>query len=1183
MRILELWLRAYGHFDKPVSLDLSRGDPGLHVVYGPNEAGKSTTLDAIRDLLFGVPERSRRAFRHKLTSAWCVGARLRGDDGVEHEFFRRKGRKDTLLDARGHAIPERELARLLGGLKLETFERLFGIGHEELRKGGEAILDGQGDVGEALFAGALGGTRLRDARDSIEREAKAIFSEKKSKSAVGWQAFDDWDSANRGVREKSLSYEIWRGHREGLDRATSRLGELREEIRRLDVTRSVRERWREAVPLVRELEETREKLADLGPFPRLTPEFRGQRIAAENAVVEERHRLAQLRAKIDATKKERSDLTIDPDLLTHEQSIEALHRDLALYLEDEEAIVKRVAEQESRRDEAERLARDSSPGRSIDDLRALWPGRDEVESIRRLAERLRNAGDVVTVRSKERDDTAEEIASREAEIRSLAPSLARVDLEEVLAEIPRDLEEESAAISAELARCEAEVGEALETLPFWLGDVRAFEKVRVPLRETVERYAREFASLEREIDRVETDATRAEDEVRALDREIGELQAGRNVPQDDDLIARRETRERGWRAVLRAWHEGEEPESAARAEAFETSGRTLAGAYELSVRAADEVADRLRDEADTVASVSQRRVRRNAANDAALSARARALELRERLADLSAAWQKEWGDLPKPPGLPIEMGAWLGRRETILDRIRTVRAIERKVEDFGGRLRGWEERLAKILSRESDPPQGSAIADLVRIARAKVIEAQETDRERHSLEARMADLRRREEKLVRAAEEERRELERLEGRWEPVLRKLDLPLDAETERVEAFLEKLERIISALDDAEIAEREIARLRKRASDYRKRVADLIEGRPDWAVGAAPDRTGDTVERLFERARRARDEAGRRAGIEKRLADLEDAVESAEAALGAAEREVARLVTEADVQGPGELGAAEERAERGRALESTVRELTTGIRRLAGEEDLETFVESVRSGSVAALDAEIAELCDLRERLVTESNSCHQTIGARTSALETLGVEREAARFAEERESARVRLREALERYARLRVAWQLLVRQIEEYRRTNQDPVLRRASEHFRCLTRGAFAGLGIGYGEKDRPVIEALRGGEERVGVDGLSDGTRDQLYLAIRVASLEKHLESHGEVPVVLDDLLVHFDDDRAEATLHVLADLARRTQVILFTHHLHIAALAERVVPPEILSLPILTAIPEGVEKFAR
>ena len=73
-------------------------------------------------------------------------------------------------------------------------------------------------------------------------------------------------------------------------------------------------------------------------------------------------------------------------------------------------------------------------------------------------------------------------------------------------------------------------------------------------------------------------------------------------------------------------------------------------------------------------------------------------------------------------------------------------------------------------------------------------------------------------------------------------------------------------------------------------------------------------------------------------------------------------------------------------------------------------------------------------------------------------------------------------------------------------------------------------------------------------VEGLSDGTRDQLYLALRLAAIEHHVESVAPCPVIFDDILINSDDARALAALEIIGDLAQHTQVLFFTHHRRLA-----------------------------
>ena len=90
--------------------------------------------------------------------------------------------------------------------------------------------------------------------------------------------------------------------------------------------------------------------------------------------------------------------------------------------------------------------------------------------------------------------------------------------------------------------------------------------------------------------------------------------------------------------------------------------------------------------------------------------------------------------------------------------------------------------------------------------------------------------------------------------------------------------------------------------------------------------------------------------------------------------------------------------------------------------------------------------------------------------------------------------------------------------------------------------------------------------EEVVHVSGMSDGTADQLYLALRLAGLMLYLEDNEAIPFVVDDILIKFDDDRAAATLEALTQISRQTQLIFFTHHSHLANLAQKHVASDTL-----------------
>ena len=69
----------------------------------------------------------------------------------------------------------------------------------------------------------------------------------------------------------------------------------------------------------------------------------------------------------------------------------------------------------------------------------------------------------------------------------------------------------------------------------------------------------------------------------------------------------------------------------------------------------------------------------------------------------------------------------------------------------------------------------------------------------------------------------------------------------------------------------------------------------------------------------------------------------------------------------------------------------------------------------------------------------------------------------------------------------------------------------------------------------------------------MSDGTRDQLYLALRLAALEMHIDKSMPLPFIADDLFINFDDERSTAGFEALRELSEQTQVIFLSHHDHL------------------------------
>ena len=126
------------------------------------------------------------------------------------------------------------------------------------------------------------------------------------------------------------------------------------------------------------------------------------------------------------------------------------------------------------------------------------------------------------------------------------------------------------------------------------------------------------------------------------------------------------------------------------------------------------------------------------------------------------------------------------------------------------------------------------------------------------------------------------------------------------------------------------------------------------------------------------------------------------------------------------------------------------------------------------------------------------------------------------------------------------------------RENQPAILHYTSELLATITGGRHL----------RVVPQPEAGTLATIGHNGrlrlpgdLSLGTREQLFLALRLAYVLDYCDRNEPLPLVMDDVLVNFDEDRAATTLQALRDVARTTQILFLTCHRHLMQLARKTV----------------------
>ena len=237
--------------------------------------------------------------------------------------------------------------------------------------------------------------------------------------------------------------------------------------------------------------------------------------------------------------------------------------------------------------------------------------------------------------------------------------------------------------------------------------------------------------------------------------------------------------------------------------------------------------------------------------------------------------------------------------------------------------------------------------------------------------------------------------------------------------------------------------------------------------------------------------------------------------------------------------EAGEIEERlreAFEGRALDKIEREL-------AGCDADELSVEAERlSAEIAAQDERVQEL--------------YHAMKTAEKAVEAVGAGDVAAELAEQRRLLLLQLEEEARRYLRLTAGIAAAEAALRLYRDKHRSSMMLRAAEAFRHITSGRFADLQSRL-DKDEETLVAIKAAGGSLTVDQMSDGTRDQLYLALRMAAYQEFAEAREPLPFIADDIMQTFDDDRSRAAFEMLGAAATKGQVIYLTHHVHLCEIA--------------------------
>ncbi|MGH3613681.1 MAG: AAA family ATPase [Pseudonocardia sp.] len=1159
MRIASLTLERYGAYEHR---RLGFG-PGLTLVTGPNEAGKSTLLDALSDLLWGFPKPARHAYAVAPARLGIAATVLVGDD----ELHLRRTTRGLTDDA---SAPVEPVWGAGGTEARRMWQQSFGLAHTELRDGGRQLCTGGGDLAELVFT-ARSGRDVRAIIAQLTEEADRLYRPHKNSKAVEVRA-----AMNRFEQLDALV---------GQQMAQAgTVAALREEIERLEraAASTERERARAGMQVgpaaqrartfgqATELAAVRGELAvlhgtgvvlDDAQLARFDEAMRTRdRAAAE---------LVEHRARRDDQQRKRAELRVDRALLADAEAIRALDQaDQARRADGARAAELRV-EATTQLRAAEQALSDLTvaDGRSIAArLATLHVPADRVADLDRLADRMQ---------------TAEQAADRAHQAQLIALRAVRdsaADADGVDAEAARRVREVRQAIVAEgsaVSLRRAAIGEHADALvrirealaaagvPGGVSGGPASDIAEpdhiVPVAPPADRMSElrnHLRTAVEELAGAERDRAKADERAQRAMAELDGLAVDGRLLGPEALALARADRDSRLDQVLAVAAAGDEPHALAAA----------AVALERSVHEADHIADHMIAGADRTAELGRCQALLRAAEEEQEAAGQAAAQANRLHTAATAEWVALWSGVvraPEPDGADGVRRALVDAHQAESDR----QHARSRIDAMAGEVEQQRTQLRAALATAGADRPGADLDTLLIVA-ADLEAAADAARDRRTM---LAQLREQGRRAGAEADARRHDLDDVGFGWRFALRGAGLPADTDPAGWSVRRDRIAQARRAHDDALRLDREADGLQRRLDEHNAAVAALVQRHCASGSGTSlAEMTGrvQEAENASTSARHHDDEVARITdalrATERTAADAEAVLSRLTAQLTPSGDAAPSAVTGLPAAADAELHAAAQRGRRRAELAADTVRLTALLRSAGPDLDLDDWVGAIGGYDQAGLDEQCAHAESLEAGLREQHARMVEELGGLRRQLRDLEGAEQAATLHAEAQEQLARAAEAAERYVVVHLQREILRRELEAYERRHSSPLLADAGRLLERLTGGRFVALRPGADDGGRSLV-VVRADDEELSTEQLSEGTADQLFLALRLAGIGQLQADRADqglppIPVALDDVLMTFDDARAKAAITVLAELASRWQILLLTHHDHLVGLVEEV-----------------------
>lgn len=1151
MKIRQLHINRFGHFNE---CDLIFPGDGLQVIYGSNEAGKTTLLEFLRGLLFDFPPRTPYDFGGQGEIAGVASLELR--DGRAVELRRRKGNKDKVaikLDGQPTDLDDAGWMRLLDHADRGLFESVFAFGLDQLSQGESSLR--HESLQSALFGGSLGGLTSPDKIVAeLTRQAEELFKKGGSKPAIN-ACLAEIKKLSKEIKDRSLRPDKYHAAESMVAKAAEHATSLHDQVDRLRREHSRIEKRVRAWPKWWDLQQRRSEREGLGLLAKIPPDARQryQTLSKElKSLADE-----QTKRSIEIQQLERSlnALKLDPGAVSYRAEIKSCLELRQSFIEAKDQLPERKQQRDAISLLIDRELAELRPGWSHRDLQDFSVDVATRTEIDRLSEERRKRTSSHTTLTAKRDGDAANLERARDELAEMGTPRDVTPLVSVLVDESEFVanRKQLESTQSELTKLERKLATQCRKLTPPLPVTKlAPHELPVPRVETIAEFETRFADLCEQLRIERSSIAEDETEQREINKTLATAMSSHVVPSLAERDAARKRRDAGWQLVRQKYISAEPADAAIDVWLDETADSSLPDGYERAVRVADNLADQIYDNANEVA--EREGLRRQLAT---LSTRLnqkneRIAALDRQQAELQTQWITLWQPCGFEPLAPDAMLGWLKDHEaacaTITQRDELIQEQARRAEQIAEFERNLRAACGEV---------GDQASILLTSAKQSVEEAK--DQQRRMIEL-QKEIRRLEKQLTKYDDELKSLAERetaANAEWQAVLNRLNLPLDWDTELAREVTDKLSATRVRLDALPGEEGRITAMQARIQEFSQGVRSLCEVLDHELLRDPPELA---IEKLDEQVERAVEAQRKQDDLSQKLSAAREQLRSLSDCHRQLDSERAELFSLANATNETEFLEVVSRTERAVRLDGEIEQLQREMDLIRAGDERDEFEASLAHSERTVLEGEQRDLDGQLRQQEQLKREADEAVGAARKELALLDGSADVAILTEQLSRRRSQLAAEVDRYMPLVYARHLLNAAVSRFEKDNQPEMITTVSRLLDQMTGGKYVEFDRSGGGKQNLLIRQADGVEKTP--DQLSTGTREQLYLAIRLAYVLHYCEKNQPLPIIIDDVLVNFDEARTRQTLAVLAEISQSAQVLFFTCHPHMVDLARDVVP---------------------